>query len=239
MTRFRILVTHGEGHSTFNVVDSAAPSDEQPCVLHGTRDYDEARRIFEHLNAQEVQLNALARSCVAMGIHAVNMVTKQRVHIDTAQLGSLTRVDTLLTRLPSSRNSKDTCWLVARVHRFRVGRSMQDAADQMLSWARLNGVPLRGIVMVCGDVVGVVKERSYDDLPLPLPPKRQPPKNFDEALEHWHVGFTSPLQDKVPELASWYHVSNADGIVAYFATERDALRYRLARINLDLNGDGD
>ena len=53
------------------------------------------------------------------------------------------------------------------------------------------------------------------------------------------MGFTSPLQDKVPELASWYHVSNADGIVAYFATERDALRYRLARINLDLNGDGD
>jgi hypothetical protein len=34
----------------------------------------------------------------------------------------------------------------------------------------------------------------------------------------------------------WYAVTNNDGIVAYFGNENDALRWRLAMINRELNG---
>lgn len=33
----------------------------------------------------------------------------------------------------------------------------------------------------------------------------------------------------------WFAVSNEDGIIAYFSTESDALRFRLSYINLLLN----
>jgi hypothetical protein len=35
---------------------------------------------------------------------------------------------------------------------------------------------------------------------------------------------------------NWYAVANDDGIIAYFGSESDAFRFRLAEINRALNG---
>lgn len=60
-------------------------------------------------------------------------------------------------------------------------------------------------------------------------------KNLETLLEEWVV--MDPAQwenDHGPK--GWYAVANEDGIVAYFAQEIDALRYRMFEIGRILNG---
>jgi hypothetical protein len=59
---------------------------------------------------------------------------------------------------------------------------------------------------------------------------------LDEALECWEVHEPGMWEnDAGPK--GWYAVSHEDrGIVAYFADESDAFRFRLAEINRQLNG---
>lgn len=65
------------------------------------------------------------------------------------------------------------------------------------------------------------KENKMDDL--------------EAALDRWSVMAPGMWEnDQGPR--GWYAVCNDDGIVAYFATEKDAFRYRLWMINRDLNG---
>lgn len=42
--RFIIVPVHGEGRSLFNIVDTTAPSDEQPCVIQSFERRDAAER---------------------------------------------------------------------------------------------------------------------------------------------------------------------------------------------------
>ncbi len=61
------------------------------------------------------------------------------------------------------------------------------------------------------------------------------PKTLDDFLETWAV--LAPGQwdnDVVP--ADWFAVCNDEGIVAYFADEKTAFRFRIAEINRELNG---
>lgn len=59
--------------------------------------------------------------------------------------------------------------------------------------------------------------------------------SLDDLLEVWSVLEPGMWEnDTGPE--GWFAVSNADGIVAYFGTETDAYRFRLAEINRALNG---
>ena len=60
-------------------------------------------------------------------------------------------------------------------------------------------------------------------------------KLLDELLETWSV--LAPGQwenDQGPQ--DWYAVCDEEGIIAYFAEEPDALRFRLSEINRVLNG---
>lgn len=42
--------------------------------------------------------------------------------------------------------------------------------------------------------------------------------------------------DKYAAISDWYMVIGDDGVIAYFAHESDALRFRLAEVNRLLNG---
>lgn len=58
---------------------------------------------------------------------------------------------------------------------------------------------------------------------------------LDEALDRWSVlGPGCWENDTGP--VGWWAVCNDDGIVAYFADETMACRFRLAEINRELNG---
>lgn len=60
-------------------------------------------------------------------------------------------------------------------------------------------------------------------------------ENLTELLEQWSV--LAPGQwdnENGPE--GWFAVCNDEGIVAYFADEPTAFRFRLAEINRELNG---
>jgi len=60
-------------------------------------------------------------------------------------------------------------------------------------------------------------------------------KTLDEMLDVWSVHDPGRYEGgECPK--GWYPVSNNDGIVAYFAKEEDAFRFRLAEINRELNG---
>lgn len=67
---------------------------------------------------------------------------------------------------------------------------------------------------------------------------------LDEALAKIHVGEVNDLDDterpddagREPDLGGWFYVCDDDGIIAYFAHEVDALRFRLAEVNRHLNG---
>ena len=59
-------------------------------------------------------------------------------------------------------------------------------------------------------------------------------KDLIELLDDWSVMEPGMWEnDDGPE--GWYAVTNTDGIVAYFATEADAYRWRLDMINRELN----
>lgn len=62
---------------------------------------------------------------------------------------------------------------------------------------------------------------------------------IDRLLEDWSVHAPGMWENELsghPLLKDWYAVSSPKGIVAYFGMEADALRFRLAEINRELNG---
>lgn len=60
-------------------------------------------------------------------------------------------------------------------------------------------------------------------------------KTLDELLEEWGVDSPGMWENDSGPL-DWYAVENDDGIIAYFGEERDALAFRLMKINFTLNG---
>lgn len=60
-------------------------------------------------------------------------------------------------------------------------------------------------------------------------------KALDELLETWSV-YGPGVWENDDGPHGWRAVANDDGIVAYFGTESDAFRFRLAEINRALNG---
>lgn len=68
-------------------------------------------------------------------------------------------------------------------------------------------------------------------------------KSIEQGLEDWQVEELDyeDLRDRegadvANYLQDWYAVSNTHGIIAYFGSESDALRFRLGEINRELNG---
>lgn len=68
-------------------------------------------------------------------------------------------------------------------------------------------------------------------------------KSIEQGLEDWQVeeiDYDDMHQiygiQAADHLMGWYAVSNTHGIIAYFGTESDALRFRLNEINRELNG---
>lgn len=60
-------------------------------------------------------------------------------------------------------------------------------------------------------------------------------KSLDELLDDWSVMAPGMWEnDQGPK--DWFAVCGTNGIVAYFGKESDALRFRLAEINRELNG---
>lgn len=65
------------------------------------------------------------------------------------------------------------------------------------------------------------------------------PPTLTELLDAWNVMQVDDIDQGTRTKSSfdgWYAVTNDDGIIAYFASESDALRFRLAEINRALNG---
>lgn len=61
--------------------------------------------------------------------------------------------------------------------------------------------------------------------------------SLNDLLELWEVHGAGMWDNEVSQsLDGWSAVSNENGIVAYFATEKEAYRYRLDKINQILNG---
>lgn len=66
----------------------------------------------------------------------------------------------------------------------------------------------------------------------------KPKRDLDTLLDVWAVHAPGMWENELsPLLGDWYAVSTDDagGIVAYFQEEKDANRFRLDRINLELN----
>ena len=64
-------------------------------------------------------------------------------------------------------------------------------------------------------------------------------RDLDELLDVWAVHGPGMWENELSSLLKdWFAVSSDDagGIVAYFAEEEDAYRYRLDQINRELNG---
>ena len=64
-------------------------------------------------------------------------------------------------------------------------------------------------------------------------------RTLNELLDVWSVLEPGAWENDLSEgslVSTWYAVANDDGIVAYFGSESDALRFRLAEINRELNG---
>jgi hypothetical protein len=57
---------------------------------------------------------------------------------------------------------------------------------------------------------------------------------LDQLLEQWTV-LSPGMWENDTGPKDWHAVANDDGIIAYFANEIDALRFRLDSINLELN----
>ena len=61
------------------------------------------------------------------------------------------------------------------------------------------------------------------------------PRTLEDLLDVWAVHAPGMWDNETGPL-DWFAVSNEGGIVAYFGKESDALRFRLAQINRELNG---
>jgi hypothetical protein len=62
-------------------------------------------------------------------------------------------------------------------------------------------------------------------------------KTLNDLLEDYSVMFPGQWENELSNttLKDWYAVANDNGIIAYFAEEKDAFGYRLDRINTILN----
>lgn len=61
-------------------------------------------------------------------------------------------------------------------------------------------------------------------------------KTLNELLEEWAVMEPGLWDNQIADLiGDWWAVSNDSGIVAYFGNEKDALAFRLMKINMILN----
>lgn len=60
-------------------------------------------------------------------------------------------------------------------------------------------------------------------------------KTLKELLESIDVLAPGEWQNEISNLLEWWAVVTDDGIIAYFGSERDALRFRLDYINRILN----
>lgn len=61
-------------------------------------------------------------------------------------------------------------------------------------------------------------------------------KDLNTLLDDWSVMDPDLLEDNPLAPKGWWGVTNTQGIIAYFAKEKDAFRFRLAEINRALNG---
>lgn len=62
-------------------------------------------------------------------------------------------------------------------------------------------------------------------------------KDIDYWLDEYHVYLPEELNNYPDGLRGWYAVESPEqGIMAYFANESDAFRFRLSEINRRLNG---
>jgi hypothetical protein len=59
--------------------------------------------------------------------------------------------------------------------------------------------------------------------------------SLDDLLDKWSVMAPGMWENDTGPKGWFAVVNDDDGIVAYFATERDALRWRLDMINRELN----
>jgi hypothetical protein len=113
-----------------------------------------------------------------------------------------------------------------------------DLTNASLTGANLTTADLSGANLTGADLAGANLDRAIlvgaywcgAD-----PTEAKPATRLDDLLEIWSV--IDPAQwenDAGPE--GWFAVSNSNGIIAYFGTEADAYRFRLAEINRVLNG---
>lgn len=59
---------------------------------------------------------------------------------------------------------------------------------------------------------------------------------LDDALDEFDVLEPGLLDSEICEFQDWFAVTNSDGIIAVFAYQDDALRFRLNEVNRMLNG---
>ena len=56
-------------------------------------------------------------------------------------------------------------------------------------------------------------------------------------IDKYHVEVNKDLSNKeLSGLIGWFGVCNDEGVCAYFGEEKDALAFRLMKINMELNG---
>lgn len=60
-------------------------------------------------------------------------------------------------------------------------------------------------------------------------------KSLEHLLEVWSVLFAGVWENEEGP-KGWYAVCNDNGIIAYFADEKSAFRFRLSEINRVMNG---
>jgi hypothetical protein len=66
-------------------------------------------------------------------------------------------------------------------------------------------------------------------------PENNTDPHLDDLLDSWAV-MPPGLWENESGPKEWYAVCNDDGIIAYFANESDAHRFRLSEVNRVLNG---
>lgn len=71
-------------------------------------------------------------------------------------------------------------------------------------------------------------------VPTPTPGAIPMTRSLNDLLETWSVLDPEQWENESGPMG-WFAVCNDHGIVAYFADERDAYRYRLSEINRTLN----
>jgi hypothetical protein len=97
MQRYRVVVNHGEYASTYNVVDTAQPESEQPCIVIGWSSRTEAHAAYlaanfcTRHNAKQggLAMTGLEKAAIALGDRAmrntVEMIDWFQLLLDAAK----------------------------------------------------------------------------------------------------------------------------------------------------------